>query len=144
MQLLLLYLNLISCSILGLAFQLWAKSKSMSDKAAAAEVDYIGLTRFVKQEQMRIFGTLASITLLFLIIGPAIDPEVLEIPNEKVTFFWGFFAISKVHMYRMVLSVFFATVGYGGTEVALRFFSRTNNELNKAINLQTKDKQQNP
>lgn len=110
----------------------------MTEKASSGGVKYIGFKAFVLQEQIRIYGTLGAITLLFLIAGPAIDPNVLEIPNEKVTFFWGLFALSKIVIYEMVISILFTTVGYGGLDLALRFYSRTNKELNQAIDKKAK------
>lgn len=126
-----LYAKLIAGVVVGIFFQLIAKDKSMKKKDEEVEGDhYPGFWVFIRQDQGSIYKSLAVATLLFLIIGKAINPDAIGLVGSID--FWGF-TIPKQFVYEGVLVMLFSTAGYVGQDYALRIYSYTNSKLNKDI-----------
>lgn len=134
LSLLILYLKLIACSIIGLGYQLTQKNKSMDKTAGIANVEYPGFWGFVKQDKKAILKTVGAISLLFLIFGKAISPDYLGLTGTVD--FWGF-SVPKKSIYEAVLACLFATGGYMGQDYALRVFSVTDSKIKRAIDYKT-------
>lgn len=133
-SLLILYMKLIACSVIGMGFQLSQKDKSMDKTAAKANVEYPGFWGFIKQDRSRIIKTFATISLLFLVIGNAINPDNLGLKGEMDLWI---FTVPKRLIYEGVLSLLFATTGYVGQDYALRAFSVTDTKIKNAIDFKT-------
>lgn len=136
-MLIILYLKLISASLVGLGIQLVAKNKSIQNKAGLANVQYHGMVELLRNDLPSIIGTLLTISLFFLIIGGAVNPGNLDLPDKPMSFLYGWVVLSKRIIYEGVLAALFATIGYTGMDIALRFFSVTNRRINKAIDYKT-------
>ncbi len=138
-MLIILYLKLILGSVIGLAIGMVAKNKAIKDKSGLANVQYSGIGELIKEEQKRIWGTLLTISLAFLIVGQGIDPDNLSNPNGKVKFLWGIFSTTQRIIWEAVLVTIFSTVGYVGIDIALKYFGATSQRINRAIDSKTTD-----
>src|SRR5215216_4798409 len=119
---LLLYLKLIACATIGLGFQLYTKNNSLTKSSDRNFIEYNGIWELIKTDWRSILGTVATVSLLFLIFGQAIDPNRIDVPDEPIKFFYGYFVLSKRIIYEGILSLLFATVGYVGQSLALKVF----------------------
>jgi hypothetical protein len=133
----LLYLKLIACSIIGLGFQLATKNKSLVKSTDRNMIQYDGLKELVARDWRTILGTVATITLLFLFFGQALDPRRMVDKDTPITFFFGYLVASKKIIFEAALSVLFATVGYIGQSFALKIFGVTNRLVDNAIDHKT-------
>jgi hypothetical protein len=134
---LILYIKLIGASLIGLFIMLLFKSKSLREKTTSGNIQFKGVVELIKDDIGRIIGTLLTITLLFLLFGKAIDPDNMEIPDDKIKFLDGWLVTSRRHIYEGVLVALFSTVGYTGVDIALRIFSKVNSKINKALDHKT-------
>jgi hypothetical protein len=129
-------LKLIAVASLGLAFALALKSKSQSEKAKKANVEY-SIGTFLLGDRNTIITTYIVLALAMLVFGPLLDPHVILTRDKDVTFFFDLFTIKISVVYEIFLLSVFATVGYSGMDIALRFFGKTNSFINNAIDYKT-------
>ncbi len=129
-------LKLIAVATLGLAFAFLLKSKSQSEKAKKANVKY-SMIGFLIEDKGTIITTYIVLALSLMVFGPLLDPSVILTKDKEVTFFFDLFTIKVSAVYEIFLMSVFATVGYSGMDIALRFFGKTNSLINNAIDYKT-------
>jgi len=127
---------LIVAATLGLAFSLALKSKSQENKAKKANVKY-SVSGFLWDDRSTIITTYIVLALALIVLGPVLDPAVILTKDKDVTFFFDLFTIKISAVYEMFVLSVFATVGYSGMDIALRFFGKTNSLINNAIDYKT-------
>jgi hypothetical protein len=127
---------LIIVSTMGLLFSILAKAKSMESKANKANISF-SMSDFVKRDKLTILTTYVVIALALMIFAPILRPDVLITKDRPVTFFFELFTVSVVDIYKIFINIVFATLGYSGMDIALRFFSRTNKMINDKIDEKT-------
>lgn len=129
-------LQIITVATLGLAFALMLKSRSQKQKAKLANVTY-SAKGFLTDDSSTIITTYIVLAMFLIVFGPLLDPAVILTKDKDVTFFFDLFTIKVSVVYQMFLLSVFATIGYSGMDIALRFFGKTNSLINQAIDIKT-------
>ena len=127
---------LVVAATLGLAFSLALKSKSQENKAKKANVKY-SVSGFLWDDRSTIITTYIVLALALVVLGPVLDPAVILTKDKDVTFFFDLFTVKVSALYEIFVLSVFATVGYSGMDIALRFFGKTNSLINNAIDYKT-------
>jgi hypothetical protein len=135
--LLILYSKLIGASAIGMFIMILFKNKSFNEQSSASNLQYNGLSELLKAEKGRIIGTLLTISLLFLLVGKAVNPDNIDRADEAIKFLDGWVVVSRRIIYEGILVALFGTVGYIGVDIALRFFSATKKKMLAAIDYKT-------
>lgn len=132
MELFTLYSKLIACSILGMAFQIYFKNRSLQHTAIKADVDY-SIWYFIKKDKNSIIGTFLTMCLFFILFGEVINSVSKNSSAELKPYLWGFIMLSGKMIANILVMLICVTVAYTGQDVALRVLGRTSQELKNAL-----------
>lgn len=131
MIMLLFYLKLIVAAICGQIIALIVKSFAMEKKAKMANVEPTPFLQFIKEDRKSIYGTTATLVLFLLFVGEGTKQDALIVKDHSFT--WWIFEFSVKTILNIIFIAITATIGYVGMDIALKFFSFTNNKINTAI-----------
>lgn len=136
MELLFLYLKLISASLLGMGVQLLVKNESFKDTAKKANLEYSFLS-FIKNDIGSIVWTFLGVSVIFILCSDMINNITKHTPNEVQSYLWGIMFLSIRDIAIAFITALFLTAGYMGQDFLLRVLSRTSKELKAAIDYKT-------
>jgi hypothetical protein len=110
-----LYLVCFTVAIIGMLIQTVLKIKSIQDKANSGNIQFSPLTYF-KKDWLSITGSLLTIILFLFFVDNILKwkPAVID-----------------------YIKIFFAFVGYTGSDIASRLFGVINKRINAAIDVKT-------
>lgn len=114
-----IYLNCFFISLIGLGLSLLSVIYSLTKKARVANVIFDWKLFFKADLIIQFIGTLLTVFLFLMLLGPFLK----QFPKYAGNTFG--------------ILVFFATVGYVGSDIASRLFSVVNSRINGAIDYKT-------
>jgi cell division protein FtsX len=114
-----IYVNSFLISLIGLGLSLLSVMYSLTKKAKAANVIFDWKLFFKADLIIQFIGTLLTVLLFLMLLGPFLE----QFPKYANNTFG--------------IMIFFATVGYVGSDIASRLFSVVNNRINGAIDYKT-------